>query len=79
LNAPGAGNAEGELRSPMLGVFVRWIVAEGDHFAIGDPLCVLEAMKMEMVLRAERPGMVTQIMIAPGESVEADMVLMQFT
>ena len=68
----------GQLLSPMLGVLARWMVAEGDRFAAGDPLCVLEAMKMEMVLRADRDGTITHLDIAPGSSVETDAVLMRF-
>ena len=78
MNAVGSPGEEEQLRAPTLGVFVRWMVAEGDRVAIGDPLCVLEAMKMEMVLRAQRPGVVAQLAVSPGDTVEADMVLMRF-
>ncbi len=72
------GDSGGQLLSPMLGVLVRWMVAEGDRFSAGDPLCVLEAMKMEMVLRAECVGTVTRVDITPGSRVEPDAVLMRF-
>jgi propionyl-CoA carboxylase alpha chain len=78
LNATGKADGSGQLISPLLGVLNRWMVIEGDRFSAGDPLCVLEAMKMEMVLRAERDGVVTHLEAAPGESVEADAVLMRF-
>ncbi|MDG4889795.1 acetyl-CoA carboxylase biotin carboxylase subunit [Mesorhizobium sp. WSM4887] len=78
LNRTDNAPPTGELLSPMLGVLVRWVVAEGDRFAAGEPLCVLEAMKMEMVLRAERDGVVSQLAVAPGTSIQADTVLMRF-
>jgi propionyl-CoA carboxylase alpha chain len=78
LNASGNAHGTGQLVSPLLGVFVRWMVVEGDRFSAGDPLCVLEAMKMEMVLRAERDGVVTHLDASPGNSIEADAVLMRF-
>ncbi len=78
LNASGNAHGTGQLVSPLLGVLVRWMVVEGDRFSAGDPLCVLEAMKMEMVLRAERDGVVTHLDASPGNSIEADAVLMRF-
>jgi len=78
LNATGNAHGTGQLVSPLLGVLVRWMVGEGDRFSAGDPLCVLEAMKMEMVLRAERDGVVTHLDASPGNSIEADAILMRF-
>jgi propionyl-CoA carboxylase alpha chain len=78
LNATGNAHGSGQLVSPLLGVLVRWMVGEGDRFSAGDPLCVLEAMKMEMVLRAERDGVVTHLDASPGNSIEADAILMRF-
>lgn len=79
LNKNDAADATGQLISPLLGTLVRWLVAEGDHFSAGDPLCILEAMKMEMLLRAERDGVVTHLDVAPGSGIEADAVLMRFS
>jgi propionyl-CoA carboxylase alpha chain len=44
----------------------------------GDALCVVEAMKMENVLRAEREGVVKSIKAKPGDSLAVDAVIMEF-
>ena len=48
------------VHSPMPGLIVRVAVAPGDEVKLGQELCVLEAMKMENVLRAEREGVVAE-------------------
>lgn len=66
------------LLSPMPGLLVRLAVAEGDQVKPGEELAVVEAMKMENVLRAERDGRVKTIATAPGESLEADQIILEF-
>ena len=44
----------------------------------GDPLAVVEAMKMENVLRAERDGVVKKVNAKPGDSLAVDAVIMEF-
>ncbi len=66
------------VRSPMPGLIVRVAVAPGDEVKLGQELCVLEAMKMENVLRAERDGMVAEVCMSPKDTVAADQVLMTF-
>jgi len=44
----------------------------------GQALCTVEAMKMENILRAERPGRVLAIKVAPGASLGVDEVIMEF-
>ena len=56
-------------RSPMPGVVISVAVKEGDQVVAGDDVCVLEAMKMEQVLRAERAGTVVAIHVSPGQQV----------
>ena len=53
------------VHSPMPGLIVRVAVAPGDEVKLGQELCVLEAMKMENVLRAEREGVVAEVRMAP--------------
>jgi propionyl-CoA carboxylase alpha chain len=67
------------LKSPMPGLIVAVSVEPGQEIKIGQELCVLEAMKMENVLRAERDGMVAEIKIKPRDTVAADQVLMTFS
>ena len=65
------------LLSPMPGLLVSVAVAEGEDFKSGDELAVIEAMKMENVLRAERDGTVAAIKAAPGDSLAVDQVIME--
>ena len=67
------------LLCPMSGLVVAIHVSEGEEVKAGQPLAVVEAMKMENVLRAERDGTVAQIKAAPGESLAADHVILEFT
>ncbi len=66
------------LLSPMPGMIVMVGVADGDLVKAGQTLCVLEAMKMENVLKAERDGIIATVSIAERDTVSADQVLMTF-
>lgn len=59
-----------EVRAPIAGKVVKWLCAVGDELAAGAPIAVLEAMKMENELVAERGGTVKEILRAVGQSVE---------
>ena len=64
--------------SPMPGLIVSIAVDRGEPVKAGQELLILEAMKMENVLRAERDGVVEEIRVTPGASVAADQVLIAF-
>jgi propionyl-CoA carboxylase alpha chain len=64
--------------SPMPGLIVSISVQQGEPVKIGQEVVVLEAMKMENVLRAERDGVVEEIRVKPGATVAADQVLIAF-
>jgi propionyl-CoA carboxylase alpha chain len=66
------------LLCPMPGLVVRIDVAEGDEVYDGQALCMVEAMKMENVLRAERKGVVAKVHAKPGQSMAVDDVIMEF-
>ena len=66
------------VRSPMPGLIVSVAVATGEDVKLGQELCVLEAMKMENVLRAERDGVVGEVKIKARDTVAADQVLLTF-
>jgi propionyl-CoA carboxylase alpha chain len=66
------------LISPMPGLIVSIAVDRGAPVKAGQELLILEAMKMENVLRAERDGVVEEVRVAPGASVAADQVLIAF-
>lgn len=66
-----------QLISPMPGLLVSVAVRVGDEVKVGEELAVLEAMKMENTLRAERNGVVAKIFFEQGASVEVDQVIME--
>ena len=66
------------LLCPMPGLVVRIDVAEGDEVYDGQALCMVEAMKMENVLRAERRARVAKVHAKPGDSLAVDDVIMEF-
>ena len=66
------------LMSPMPGLLVSVAVAEGQEIKAGEELAVIEAMKMENVMRAERDGTVSEIHAAPGDSLMVDQVILEF-
>ena len=66
------------LRCPMPGLVVSVAVTEGQKVAAGEALAVVEAMKMENVLRAERSAIIAKIFAKPGDSLAVDTVIMEF-
>ncbi len=66
------------LLSPMPGLLVSLSVEVGQDVKAGEALCVVEAMKMENVLRAERDGTVAQIHAEPGASLAVDQAILEF-
>jgi propionyl-CoA carboxylase alpha chain len=63
---------------PMPGLLTRLDVGEGDRVEAGQPLAVVEAMKMENILRAEKAGKVKAVNALPGDSLAVDAVIMEF-
>ena len=57
--------------SPMPGKVVKLLVGPGDEVEDGQPLIVIEAMKMENELRAPTAGVVAEVFVAEGEAVDA--------
>ena len=66
------------LLCPMPGLVVSLHVCEGDRVQAGQQLAIVEAMKMENILRAERDAVVKSIRVAPGQSLAVDDVMMEF-
>jgi propionyl-CoA carboxylase alpha chain len=64
--------------SPMPGLVVSMDVATGEEVKEGQVLCVIEAMKMQNILRAERDGVIKSLGAKAGDSVAADDVLAEF-
>jgi len=66
------------LLCPMPGLVKAISVTEGQEVKVGEALCVVEAMKMENILRAERDGVVKAVRAKPGDSLAVDAVIMEF-
>ena len=66
---------DAELTSPMSGSLVKWVAKTGDTVAAGQPVAVLEAMKMETVVSAHRDGTLTRGQQEPGTAVGRGEVL----
>ena len=66
---PTTPTATKTFRSPMPGVILSVSVKIGDQVVTGDEVCVLEAMKMQQVLRADWTGIVRAIHVEPGQQV----------
>jgi acetyl-CoA/propionyl-CoA carboxylase biotin carboxyl carrier protein len=67
--ATASGAGSGTVAVPMQGTIVRVMVAEGDTVEVGQTVCVLEAMKMENNVNAEKAGTVKEVRVQAGESV----------
>lgn len=71
------------LRSPMVGTFYRSAAPGGKPFVeigqpvnVGDPVCIIEAMKMFNQIEADHAGVITRILVENGQPVEYDQPLM---
>ncbi len=71
----GGGAGSGRVTVPMQGTIVKVLVAVGDTVEVGQPVTVLEAMKMENNIVAETSGTITEIRVKPGDSVGAGDVV----
>jgi acetyl-CoA/propionyl-CoA carboxylase biotin carboxyl carrier protein len=67
--ATASGAGSGTVAVPMQGTIVKVLVAQGDSVEVGQTICVLEAMKMENNVTAEKAGTVKEIRVKAGESV----------
>ncbi|MPY95234.1 MAG: acetyl-CoA carboxylase biotin carboxylase subunit [Acidimicrobiia bacterium] len=75
-SASGAAAAgSGSVAVPMQGTIVKVLVAVGDEVTAGQAVCVLEAMKMENQIAAEKAGKVTEVKVEPGQTVGAGDVV----
>jgi len=70
-----AGSGSSTVTVPMQGTIVKLLVSVGDTVEVGQPVCVLEAMKMENAINAEKDGTVREIRVSPGDAVGAGDVV----
>ncbi len=73
--AGGAAGSGGTLTAPMPGKVVKLLVKEGDLVTEGQPLLIMEAMKMQNELRAVSEGVVVKVSTSEGATVETGSVL----
>lgn len=66
------------VHAPIPGVIVSINVEEGQTVEVGQPLCVLEAMKMKNSIRAPRAGTIAEIVVAAGDHVQHHDLLMEY-
>ena len=66
------------LHAPISGMVVDVKVEKGDEVKAGQVLVILEAMKMENIICAERDTVVTDVLVQAGDSISADQVIMEF-
>jgi propionyl-CoA carboxylase alpha chain len=66
------------LLCPMPGQIVRIDVAEGDIVEDGQTLAIVEAMKMENVLKAEKRARISKVRVKPGSVLAVDEVILEF-
>ncbi len=74
-NRPASG--DGRVKAPIPGLVTRLLVKQGETVEPGQPLLILEAMKMENEIRAPRGGIVQQLHVQAGESVARDALLVE--
>jgi acetyl-CoA/propionyl-CoA carboxylase, biotin carboxylase, biotin carboxyl carrier protein len=77
-SAAGAGSGaagSGEVASPMQGTIVKTLVSVGDSVDVGQPVVVLEAMKMENHINADKAGTVAEVRVSPGDTVGTGDIL----
>jgi len=72
---PDTGAQAGSTVAAMPGTIIAVNVEPGEVVATGDPLVVMEAMKMELTVTASTAGTVTAVPVAIGDAVEAGQVL----
>ncbi|MDZ4789888.1 MAG: acetyl/propionyl/methylcrotonyl-CoA carboxylase subunit alpha [Hyphomicrobiales bacterium] len=73
-----AADTSKKLLCPMPGLIISIAVVEGQEVKAGESLCVVEAMKMQNVLKAERDATVKTVKAKPGDSLAVDAVIMEF-
>ena len=74
----GLEDAPGTVTAPLAGVVVEVHVQVGDEIEVGQPLIVIEAMKMQNELRAPQPGTVTAVHFQQGDRVEKGELLLEY-
>lgn len=72
-------SGDGRLKAPIPGLITRLMVQQGDNVEVGQPLLVLEAMKMENEIQASRNGIVSALHVTIGQSVTRNQLLAEIS
>ena len=72
-------SGDGRVKAPIPGLVVRLCVEAGDEVVVGEPLLVLEAMKMENEILAPRGGTITELNVSEGDSVKLGDLLVEIS
>ncbi len=75
---PALAKRQKELKAPMPGLVIRILVDKGMEIKKGEPLLVLEAMKMENIIRAADDVVIEEILVKAGDKADKNQVLMKF-
>ena len=78
MQEPPIRDTSGFVLSPMPGTLMSYAVEEGQHVELGQEICIVEAMKMQNVIRSPRAGVVAKIHPLVGSSLRADEVIAEF-
>ena len=76
-NLPRPPTGDGRIKAPIPGQITQVMVSEGDEVELGQPLLVLEAMKMENEIRAPTSGRIKELKVTPEQRVTLDEVLVE--
>ena len=74
----GNSNKDNDVKAPMPGRVIEILVKKGDIVSEGDSLIVLEAMKMENIIKSTREGVLKNIQVIEGNNVEKNAILLSF-
>ena len=77
--APRHRSGDGRLKAPIPGLIARYLVDVGDEVTAGQPVVILEAMKMENEVRSPTDGIVEAIHVPPGETVASNTLLVEIS
>ena len=72
------GVKDNHVRAPLPGVIKEVFVTQGEKTAYGQELCVIEAMKMRNTIRSSREGIIAEVTVSPGQTVNHDDILIKF-
>lgn len=76
-SAPGSVLPGGDVLAPLPGVILKLLVKEGDKVSIGQPVAIMEAMKMENEIESPITGTVQEIVVSDGDNILENAIIMK--